>query len=33
MAAPENYNLLKSRIVENVDFQNGYPPPHADQKR
>ena len=26
MAAQQNCNQLKSRILENVDLQNGYPP-------
>ena len=31
MAAPQNYNLLKSKTLENVDLQNGYPPPQAKE--
>ena len=31
MATPQNYNGLKTRTVENVDLQNGYP--LAGQKR
>ena len=34
MAAPQNYKELKSRILENVDLQNGYPsPPHFFEER
>ena len=33
MAAPQNDNWEKSRILEKVDLQNGYSPPHLFEDR
>ena len=32
LAAPQNYNQLKSRFSENVDLQNGYPPRRPEER-
>ena len=32
MAAPQNYNKLKTRTLENVDLQNGYLPPRTPEE-